>query len=455
MDNHPLAKDAYIVEVKHGMVLYGTQRINGAGHLEIGGCDVVELAQRFGTPLFVMDEALIRENCRRYVEALSTYYPSEARIAYAGKAFITTAICRIVHQEGLWLDVASGGELYTAMVAEFPTERIYMHGNYKPLEELELALTNKVHRIVVDSVEELEALNRLANSRHQIADILLRVTPGVEAHTHEYIRTGQIDTKFGIPLAHDQALEAVKRALKMTNLRLHGFHCHIGSQVFELQPYRIAVELMLDFATRVRDETGFVLSELNLGGGLGVRYTDDDKPPTIEEFVKIIADAVVDAATARSLPLPILVLEPGRSIVGEAGTTLYTIGVVKEIPGVRTYVSVDGGMSDNPRPALYDARYHAMVANKASEEATFVCTIAGRHCESDVLIRDARIAPPQPGDILAVFSTGAYHYSMASNYNRFPRPAVVLVKDGNADIIVKREQFEDLVRQDVIPERLQ
>ncbi len=423
-------------------------RINERGHLEIGGCDCVELTKQFGTPLYVMDEALIRENCRRYKNAFSQNYPAEARICYAGKAFLVLAMCQLVDEEGLYLDVASGGELFTALQAKFPTERIYMHGNFKSEEELTMAVRNKIGRVVVDCMEELERLNSIAAQQGAVADILLRLTPGVEAHTHEYIRTGQIDTKFGFHIENGVALEAVKKAISLENLRLHGFHCHIGSQIFEIEPYRIAIEQMFSFAATARSETGFVMRELNLGGGLGVRYTPEDDPPSIETFVASICEAVKDAASRFGFELPTLAVEPGRSIVGEAGTTLYTIGVVKEIHKVRTYVSVDGGMSDNPRPALYGARYFAVVANKANQEPDKAVTVAGKHCESDILIRDITLADPQPGDILAVFTTGAYHYSMASNYNRFPRPAVVFVKDGKAKLVVRRETYDELLRCD-------
>jgi len=429
-------------------MLRGTMRINERGHLEIGGCDCVELAKEFGTPLYVMDEALIRENCRRYKNAFAQNYPVEARVCYAGKAFLTLAMCRLIDEEGLYLDVASGGELFTALQAKFPAERIYMHGNFKSEEELTLAVRHKIGRVVVDCMEELERLNLIAEKNGTVAEIMLRLTPGVEAHTHEYIRTGQIDTKFGFHIENGVALEAVKKALSLKYLRLHGFHCHIGSQIFEIEPYKIAIEQMFSFAAIARSETGFVMRELNLGGGLGVRYVPEDEPPSIETFIASICEAVKDTASHFGFELPILAVEPGRSIVGEAGTTLYTIGVVKEIPRVRTYVSVDGGMSDNPRPALYGARYFAIVANKANREPNKVVTVAGKHCESDTLIKDIPLADPQPGDILAVFTTGAYHYSMASNYNRFPRPSVVFVKDGKAKLVVRRETYDDLLRCD-------
>lgn len=429
-------------------MLRGTMRINGQGELEIGGCNCVDLAKRFGTPLYIVDEAFVRENCRRYKNAFALNYPAEFKVCYAGKAFLTLAMCQLVDEEGLCLDVASGGELFTALQAKFPPERIYMHGNFKTDEELKTAVKHKVGRIVVDCIEELERLNSIAADLNEIADILLRLTPGVEAHTHEYIRTGQIDTKFGFHIEEGIAFDAVEKALSLKHLRLHGFHFHIGSQIFEVEPYRIALEQVFSFAKEVRSQTGFVMRELNLGGGLGVRYVPEDDPPSIEDFVAAICEAVKENVARFDFNLPTLVVEPGRSIVGEAGTTLYTIGVVKEIPKVRTYVSVDGGMSDNPRPSLYGARYFAVIANKANQPASKVVTVTGKHCESDVLIKDIALAKPQPGDILAVFTTGAYHYSMASNYNRFPRPAVVFVKDGEAKLVVRRETYDDLLRCD-------
>lgn len=436
------------------MRLRGTQHINDSGHLEIGGCDTVALARRFGTPLYVVDEEHVRNNCRRYVAALAQHYEPETHIAYAGKAFLVSAMCKIVEQEGLWLDVASAGELHTAINAKFPADRLSMHGNYKSEAELQMALDHSIHRIVVDSLTELEQLEQIAARNDAKADILLRVTPGVEAHTHEYIQTGQIDTKFGIHIEGGLALHATKLALKLPHLNLHGFHCHIGSQVFELESFSIAAKLMFNFLNVVRQATDRTFAEVNLGGGLGIRYAEDENPPSVEEFAISIGNSLRVIAEKWDYPSPTLILEPGRSIIGEAGTTLYTVGVVKEVPNVRNFVSIDGGMSDNPRPALYDARYEALVANKAKAPANYLCTVAGKHCETDTLIRDVRIAGPEVDDILAVFSTGAYNHSMASNYNRLTRPAVVLAVDGNADIISQREELDDLLRLDVMPERL-
>jgi len=435
------------------MLPLGTQRVNERGHLEVGGCDTVELARAFGTPLYVMDEALIRQMCRAYRRAFESRHP-DSLIFFASKAFMTKAICKIVQQEGLGLDVASAGELYTALQAGFPPEWLCLHGNFKSKLELTMALDSGVGRIVVDSEPELDQIQKLAAARQVRAPILIRANPDVKPKTHTSIQTGQIDSKFGLGISTGHALRAVKRALELPNLDLRGVHCHIGSQVLGVRAFEVAAEMMMQFLGEVRDRTGTLLRELNLGGGLGIRYVFDDEPPSVEEYAEHIVGAVRRTAQALHLPLPKLMQEPGRSIVGEAGLTLYTIGVVKEIPHVRTYVSVDGGLSDNPRPEMYEAEYVAVVANKANVEPTKVVTVAGKHCETDNLIHDIHLAPPEPGDILAVQSTGAYHYSMASNYNRFTRPAVVLVHKGQADLIVRRETLADVIAHDVIPERL-
>lgn len=436
------------------MDFYGTARVNDRGFLEIGGCDTVELARRFGTPLYVMDEADIRSRCRQYRQALEANYP-RARVLYASKAFLCTAMARLAHEEGLGLDVVSGGELYTALAAGFPPELIYMHGNNKSPDEVEYALRSGVGRFVADGLYDLQLIDSVAGRLGRRAEALLRVTPGVEAHTHEYIRTGQIDSKFGATLPNGLAYEAVRAARGLRHLRLVGLHAHIGSQIFQLEPQADAARLLLEFARKCRDELGFELQELNCGGGLGIRYVPSDDPPAIGEAMARLARTVKATAEQLGLPLPLLLVEPGRSIVGEAGTTLYTVGAVKEIPGVRTYVAVDGGMTDNPRPALYGARYQAVLANKASAPANQTVTIAGKCCESgDVLLRDAALARAEPGDVLAVLSTGAYNYAMASHYNRLPKPAVVFVRDGVADVVVRRETYADLIRHDVIPERM-
>lgn len=428
--------------------------INDKGHLEIGGCDTVDLAKNFGTPLYVMDESKIRENCRDYMESIRKVYP-DSEVVYAGKAFLTKAICCLIYQEGLGLDVVSGGELYTALHAGFPPERIYFHGNNKSREELLFALRNGVGQIIVDSLMELETLIQLAHETKTRPRVILRLNPGIEAHTHTYNQTGQEDSKFGMGINNGVALQAVKQALSSPQLKLLGFHSHIGSQIFEIAPFEAAIKVIGKFLLKVRKATGYTAQVLDLGGGLGVRYNKDDRPVPIREAVFRIGQVVKDNLTAINYPLPRLILEPGRSIVGTAGTTLYTIGNIKDLPGIRKYVAVDGGMADNPRVALYQAVYEAVIANKMEEHLTEVATITGKCCESgDMLVWDMPIASPNSGDILAIFSTGAYNYSMASNYNRIPRPAVILVADGQADLIIARETYEQLVQNDLIPQRL-
>lgn len=437
------------------MFLTGTMHVNEQNHLEIGGCDTVDLAKEFGTPLYIMDETLIRQNCAVYRDTLAQLYP-KSQVAYAGKAFLTLAMCCLVAEEGLSLDVVSGGEIYTALQAGFPPAKMVFHGNNKTPEEIKLALACGVGRFVVDSFSELELLENLAAAEKKKARIFLRVKPGIEAHTHHYIQTGQMDSKFGLGLADGQALTAVKTALKMKHLELKGLHCHIGSQIFDLKPFQLAAHTMMDFIHEIKKKTGFLIEELDLGGGFGIRYLRDDNPYSLAEFVELIAAAVKEKAAEHGLPLPKLFLEPGRSIVGEAGTTLYTVGAIKDVPGIRRYVAVDGGMTDNLRPALYEAKYEAVVANRVYDEPLEKVSIAGRACESgDMLIWDIELPRLQRGDLLAVLSTGAYHYSMSNNYNRFPRPAVVFVRDGKASVVVKRETYDDLIKNDLIPGYLQ
>ncbi len=434
-------------------MLFGTQRVNDEGHLEVGGCDAMELADEFGTPLYVMDEIHLRQRCREYRERFAERLPA-ATICFASKALTTTAICRIIDQEGLWVEVSSAGELYTASQAGCSPERMLFHGNFKLDQELEMVLELGVGRVVIDSLSELHRLAEMAHSGGTQVDIYLRVVPGIKPQTHSYIQTGQIDTKFGLHIGTGAAAEGVRAATEMQGVALRGLHCHIGSQMFELDSFARAADVMIEFMAQIRDELGITLEELNLGGGLGIAYTSEDAPPSVAELADTIAEAVQQATDKHNYPVPEVILEPGRSIVGTAGLTLYTVGPVKEIPGVRTYVAVDGGLSDNPRPALYGAEYTAVVANRADEPRTVPVRLVGRHCETDTLIEEVALAPVQEGDIVAVFSTGAYNYSMASNYNRFPRPAMVLVRDGQADVIIRREGLDDLVRQDVMPERL-
>lgn len=434
-------------------MLLGTQRVNECGNLEIGGCDTLELAREFGTPLYVMDEVFIREKCRALRDAFAKNYQNSLML-FAAKAFLNMAICRIIDQEGMGLDLSSGGEVFTAMKAGFPMAKTYLHGNNKAAWELELALDAGVGRIVLDNEREMALLQDIASARGVIQDVLLRVTPGIKPQTHSFIQTGQIDSKFGLGLTTGRAMEGLRFAKQQPNLNLVGLHCHIGSNIMGLDSFEMAARLMVRFAAQVRDELGITIQELDLGGGIGVRYKSDDQPPAPEEFAKVVIGGVLEEIAKCNLPKPRLLQEPGRYIVGEAGTTLYTIGAVKDVPDIRRYVSVDGGLSDNPRPALYEAKYEAIVANKPNAPLVQTVTVAGKHCECDNLIFDIRLPEVAPGDILAVQTTGAYNYTMASNYNRFRRPAVVLVNEGKAEVISERETLEDLVSHDRIPERL-
>jgi diaminopimelate decarboxylase len=436
------------------MYLHGTSTINNKGHLEIGGCDTVELAHMFGTPLYVMDEALIRRRCREYIEAFQASGLSY-QVAFASKAFCTMAMCRIVQEEGLSLDVVSDGELYTALQAGFPAERIHFHGNNKSPQEIQMALDAKIGCFVVDNFVELHMLNGIAADKRMRAKVLFRITPGVEAHTHEFISTGQIDSKFGFDLGNGAAYQAVKEALGLPNIELLGVHSHIGSQIFEVEGFQAAAEKVAAFAVQVREELGKTFEVINLGGGFGIRYIEGDTPLPAARYIQAITDAVKAEFGRAGYPLPEIWIEPGRSIVGDAGTTLYQVGTFKDIPGVRKYISVDGGMTDNPRPALYEAKYEAMLANRAAEPNEEIVSVAGKCCESgDMLIWDLELPKANNGDVLAVACTGAYNYAMASNYNRIRRPAVVFVKDGSADVVVKRESLADIVGNDVIPDRI-
>jgi len=436
------------------MYLHGTSKINDQGHLEIGGVDATQLTQQFGTPLYVFDEALVRQRCREFVEAFKAS-GLKFQVAYASKAFCVMAMCRLAAEEGMSLDVVSDGELYTALQAGFPAERIHFHGNNKTIEEIEMAIDAKIGCFVVDNFAELHTLNAIAGEKRQKVKVLFRVTPGVEAHTHEFISTGQTDSKFGFDLGNGSAFRALEEAKALPHIEILGVHSHIGSQIFEVEGFRMAAERVATFAVHVRKELDLTFRVINLGGGFGIRYIEGHTPLPMATYVKAITDAIKENFGSNDYPLPEIWIEPGRSIVGDAGTTLYTIGSTKEIPGVRKYVAVDGGMSDNPRPALYDAQYEAMLANRATEQPEEVVSIAGKLCESgDMLIWDLNLPKVEPGDILAVSCTGAYNYAMASNYNRVRRPAVVFVKDGQADLVVKRETFENVAGNDLIPERM-
>ncbi|MEN9205265.1 MAG: diaminopimelate decarboxylase [Thermostichales cyanobacterium BF4_bins_65] len=433
-----------------------TASIDAQGHLHIGGCDVVALAKEFGTPLYVLDETSVRQGCQHYRQAFASHYPGPYQVLYASKAWSCLALCALMLQEGLGLDVASGGELYTALQAGAKGKDLYVHGNAKTVAELEMALQAGA-TLVVDSEYELYTLADLAAKRGVRARILLRVNPGIDVHTHEYIRTGQTDSKFGIGLT--QIGTVLDKITRLPALDWVGFHAHIGSQIFDLEGHRDLGAIM---AQLWRDALALGLQpqELNVGGGLGIRYQPDDDPPTIEAWVATVSDSV--QRHFQGLPLPKLLCEPGRSLVGTAAVTLYTLGGSKQIPPSpalpqgRTYVTIDGGMSDNPRPITYQARYTAYLGNRMGDPSTTRVTVAGKHCESgDILLKDIDLPAVRAGDVLVVTGTGAYNYSMASNYNRYPRPAAVLVRDGQASVILQRETYGDLVRLDVLPSHWQ
>lgn len=420
------------------------------GVLYIEGCSVNTLKEEYGTPLYVMNENLIRDNCRRYKAVFAENFCSRSFPCYASKALSCLEIYRIMKEEGMGVDVVSGGELYTALNAGFPAERIFFHGNNKTEQELRMAVKYGVGRIIVDNLTELELLNSIAKEANAVVNIGLRIKPGIEAHTHDYIRTGQIDSKFGFSLENGEAKNSVDTALSYANVKLCQVHCHIGSQIFDTQPFVDAVKVMLGFIKEINSEYGYFISELNLGGGLGARYTDDDSPLEIEEYLMPVVEMFHKTCEKLEISEPAFHIEPGRSIVGESGTTLYTVGNVKEIEGIRTYVAVDGGMCDNIRYALYKAKYTVLNASHAKGEILNNATIAGKCCESGDLLQECvDIVKPKVGDILAVLTTGAYNYSMASNYNRILRPAIVMVKDGRSRVVVQRESYADLLNNDI------
>ncbi|AGB40578.1 diaminopimelate decarboxylase [Halobacteroides halobius DSM 5150] len=436
------------------MKLQGTMEVSQDGILEVAGHNLVDIAEEYGTPLYILDEKEIRDNCRAYREAFEKWYPNSETL-YASKAFLSVAMARIIDQEGLGLDVVSGGELHVALEADFPVEKIYFHGNNKTPDEIEMALDAGIKSFVVDNQYELELLNQLAGKHGVVQDILLRVTPGIEAHTHSYIQTGQTDSKFGVGVQNGLALETIKQVKELKNVKLVGLHCHIGSQIFKLKSFAKAIEVMMDFVEEVKEETGLVMEELNLGGGIGIPYTEDEEKPSIDQYAEIVTKTIKETCESLDMPLPKIINEPGRSIVGTAGSTIYRVGSVKQIPNIRKYVAVDGGMPDNIRPALYDAEYEACVVNKADQELEETVTITGKCCESgDILIKDIKLPHIEPGDILLTSCTGAYGYAMSSNYNGVTRPGVLLLSENNIDWIVKPESKQDLISNDVLPERL-
>jgi len=431
------------------MYFYGTTSVNNKGHLEIGGVDAIELANNYGTPLYVYDVALIRERARGFKQTFERENV-KAQVAYASKAFSTIAMVQLAEEEGLSLDVVSGGELYTAIKAGFPVERIHFHGNNKSREELEMALEHRIGCIVVDNFYELDLLKAICAENNKNVKVLLRVTPGIEAHTHDYILTGQEDSKFGFDLQNGQAQTAIQTAMGNENIEVLGLHCHIGSQIFDPTGFLLAAQKIFEKLNTWKQEFNFEAKVLNLGGGFGIRYTKEDEPIQPSQYVEEIIAEVKKWIEHYSMALPEIWIEPGRSLVGDAGITLYRVGSSKDVPGVRKYLAVDGGMSDNIRPALYQAKYEAVLANKPLSTVKETVSIAGKCCESgDMLIWDLPLPETGQEDILAVFCTGAYGYSMANNYNRLPRPAVVFVENGEARLVVKRESYEDLVRLDI------
>lgn len=424
--------------------------VNELNHLEIGGCDTVRLAKEYGTPLYVLDEDLMRENCRVYKDAIDKYYDGNGMVLYANKALCTVHTFKVTKEEGLGADVVSGGELYTAIKAGFPMENVYFHGNNKTYDELLMAVKNGVGHIIVDNIYELEMLNEIAKEQGIVQNIMFRIKPGVDAHTHSFIQTGQIDSKFGVALENGEAFEIYEMAHKMSNVNPDGLHCHIGSQIFDVEPFCKAAEIMMNFAGDLKDKLNLSIKKLNLGGGFGIRYVNSDDPVSYDEYIKHVSGVVKETAKKRGIEVPFILMEPGRSICAPAGITLYTVGGIKDIKNIRKYISVDGGMADNPRYILYQSRYTAVVANKAGDEITDKVTVAGKCCESgDLLLEDTMLQKAEPGDILAVLATGAYNYSMASNYNRIPRPAMIAISGGKSKVIVKRESYEDLLRNDV------
>jgi len=427
-------------------VLPESSKTNKKGHLEIGGVDTLELAKRFGTPLYVVDENTVRNACRSYKRAFSGY--KKAQVIFASKALSVKAVLKIIKEEGIGADVSTSGELYTALKAGLNPKNIYFHGNNKLKDEIIYALKSGIHCFVVDNFDELSLLDKLTNKFGVKANIMFRVNPGIEAHTHDFIKTGAVDSKFGI--SRSDIKKAVSLALSCRYLNFLGLHSHIGSQIFDVKPFEAEVEVLFKLMSGIKKDFGIECKELNIGGGVGIAYCEKDNPPDLKKYASAVMRSVKKLSKRYSLKEPKLIMEPGRSLVGRAGVTLYSVGTVKNIPGIRTYAVIDGGMTDNPRYILYQAKYEAFPASRMKAKRAHSVTIAGRACESgDVVIKDIKLPSLKRGDVIAVASTGAYNYSMASNYNRMPRPAMVLVKKGKARLIVRRETKEDIVRNDL------
>lgn len=411
--------------------------------------DTVELAEKYGTPLYVMSESYIKERCQEIKQDFLNKYEN-TKAVFASKAFLNLEMCRIMEKEGLGLDVVSGGELYTAIKADFPLEKCVFHGNNKSFNEIEMAIIHGVDRIVVDNEYELEMIQNIAAEKNKIVPIIFRITPGVDSHTHKYISTGQLDSKFGVPLNQEVFYKYMRKAMNASNIELKGFHFHVGSQLLDNSSHLMALDVLLNLLKEVKENLGYVTEEVNLGGGFGIHYIGEEKRKELSYFVAPMMEKIYEKCKEEDLLIPQVTIEPGRWIVGEAGITLYEIGAIKEIPNIRTYVSVDGGMPDNLRPSLYGAEYEALVANKMDQPKDQCVTLAGKCCESgDILIWDIDVPKIESGDIMAVLSTGAYNYTMSNNYNRIPRPAVVMVNKGEDRLIVKRETYEDVLSRDI------
>ena len=426
--------------------------VNEKGHLCLGGQDTTELAKQYGTPLYLMDEKRIRERCRTYMSAMKEAFGTSSLPLYASKAASFKQIYRIMKEEGMGVDVVSSGEICTAVSVGFPMERAYFHSNNKTDADIDYAMENGIGYFVVDNREELDAIEYFASKRGITQKILLRLTPGIDTHTYAAVNTGKVDSKFGSAIETGQADEITAYALSLSHIKLSGYHCHIGSQVFDSDTFLRAAAIMLDFANQMRQKYGFIIDELDLGGGYGVRYLDEHPEIDIRANILAVGEAVTAQCKALGYPMPAIRLEPGRSIVADAGMTLYTVGTVKQIPGYKNYVSVDGGMTDNPRYALYGSPYTVLLANRANDESKpFKCSVVGRCCESGDILQENVTLPANTarGDVLAVLTTGAYNYSMSSNYNRIPKPPVVMLKDGTSYVAVKRETYEDVCRNDI------
>ncbi len=436
------------------MKLQGTMRINDKDHLEIGGCDTVALAKEFGTPLVVIDEEYLNSICENYFTAFTA--KEKSLVLYASKAFLTPSILGIIKKNGMGLDTVSGGELYMAKKSGFPMDKVFFHGNNKTAEEIMQAIEYGVARIVLDNHYEIDFVNKIAEKLNAKPDVLLRITPGIDAHTHDFIKTGHIDSKFGFTLQTGDAMEGVKKVLEAEHLNFKGLHCHIGSQIFGTESFTHAVDVMMNFIKDIKDTLGVEIDDLDIGGGRGIYYTEGDDPTSIEDYSEAIFSELKEKTNVLALNMPKIYIEPGRSIIGPCGTNLYKVGSIKDIPGIRKYVAVDGGMSDNIRPALYGAKYEVGIASRMTDsKKNETITISGKLCESgDILARDIVLPEVYSGDILAMTSTGAYGYSMASNYNMIGKPAVVFVKNGNSDLVIRRQSYEDLLSTHIMLERL-